>query len=94
MLQGASDFHEMIILKLLQIIGSVSEDFDDDYDGFRFTIEKNDILAVDDGFTNKIEFDEDEDNKKSSIFLIVKDLSIKDETMRVEFDTNKITIST
>ena len=70
-----------------------SEDFFDDYEGYNFHIEKNDILAVDDGFINKIDFNEDEDTKKSSIFVIIKDKTIKDETMQLEYDSSKITIS-
>ena len=38
-------------------------------------------------------FDDEEDAKKSSIFLVIKDNTIKDETMRVEYDVSKITIS-
>ena len=50
-----------------------SSDFYSDYDGYVFQIEKNDILAIDDGFINTISFDEDEDTKKSSIFVVIKD---------------------
>lgn len=49
-----------------------NESFLDDYEGYSFKIEKYDILAVDDGFTTKIEYDESEDKKVSSIFSIVK----------------------
>lgn len=66
------------------------KDFLDDYEGYRFSIEKNDILAVDDGFTNKIDFDENEDTKKSSVFVVIKDKTIKDETMHIDFDTSKV----
>lgn len=68
-------------------------DFLEDYNGYAFAIEKNDILAVDDGFTSRIDFNNDEDdNKKSSIFLVIKDKTITDETMNIEYDTEKITI--
>ena len=70
-----------------------SEDFFDDYEGINFYIEKNDILAVDDGFFNKIDFDEEQDTKKTSIFVIIKDKTIKDETMQIEYDSSKIIIS-
>ena len=70
-----------------------SDDFFDDYEGINFYIEKNDILAVDDGFFNKIDFDEEQDTKKSSIFVIIKDKTIKDETMQIEYDSSKIIIS-
>jgi hypothetical protein len=66
-------------------------DFHKDYRDYSFSIEKYDILAADDGFINKIEFTED-DNKQSSIFIVVKDRSIIDEVMNIEFDTDKITI--
>ena len=68
------------------------KDFLDDYEGYGFSIEKNDILAVDDGFTNKIDFDENEDTKKSSVFVVIKDKTIKDETMHIDFDTSKVII--
>lgn len=68
------------------------KDFLDDYEDYEFSIEKNDILAVDDGFTNKIDFDENEDTKKSSVFVVIKDKTIKDETMHIDFDTSKVII--
>jgi len=49
-----------------------NDSFLDDYDGYSFEIEKYDILAVDDGFTTKIEYDESEDKKVASIFTVVK----------------------
>lgn len=68
-------------------------DFLDDYEGYEFLIEKNDIIGVDDGFTSRIEFNEEEDYSKSSIFLVIKDSNITDETMRVEVSDDKIIIS-
>ena len=70
-----------------------SDEFLDDYDEYDFDLEKNDIIAVDDGMITRIDFDDEEDTKKSSIFLIIKDATIKDETMNVEYDASKITIS-
>ena len=71
----------------------VCDDFLDDYEGYKFQVEKNDILAVDDGFVNSINFDEERDSKKSSIFIVIKDKTIKDDTMQIEFDQEKITIN-
>lgn len=71
----------------------ISQDFLEDYEGYFFEIEKYDILAVDDGFVNKVSFNEDDDTKKSSIFIVIKDKTIKDETMQIEYDSSKITIS-
>lgn len=70
-----------------------SSDFYSDYDGYLFQIEKNDILAIDDGFINTINFDEDEDTKKSSIFVVIKDKSITNDTMQFDYDQDKITIN-
>lgn len=70
----------------------VSDDFLDDYEGYTFQIEKNDILAVDDGYVNRVDFNKDEDTKKSSIFIVIKDKTIKDETMTIEFDVDKIVV--
>ena len=52
-------------------INFISPNFLDDYDGYSFDIEKYDIIAIDDGFTTRIEYDEDKDKKVSSIFSIV-----------------------
>ena len=70
-----------------------SSDFFDDYEGYTFQIEKNDIIAIDDGFVNTISFNEDEDTKKSSIFVVIKDKTITDETMQFDYDQDKITIN-
>lgn len=90
-INGKVDVSLFIVAKE-DIPGFGCADFLDDYSDFEFTIEKNDIIAIDDGFTSRIDFNEEEDNKKSSIFLIVKDTSITDETMRVENTTDKIMI--
>ena len=70
-----------------------SNEFLDDYNEYEFQVEKNDVIAVDEGMIARIDFDDEEDTKKSSIFLIIKDNTILDETMRVEYDFSKITIS-
>lgn len=70
-----------------------SDDFLEDYDGISFYIEKNDILAVDDGVMDKLQFEGFDDDKKSSIFLVVKDRNIEDGIMRMEYNSEKIVIS-
>ena len=70
-----------------------SEDFLDDYENILFTIEKHDILAADDGYINNIDFYDNDDDKKSSIFIIIKDKNITDGTMQVDYDSEKLTIS-
>lgn len=69
-----------------------SEKFLDDYDGYSFEIEKYDIIAIDDGFTTRIEYDEEKDKKVSSIFSIIKDETITNNVMRLEPTSRKIII--
>ena len=70
----------------------VSPNFLDDYEGYSFEIEKYDIVAIDDGFTTRIEYDEEKDKKVSSIFSIIKDENISNQIMRYETTTRKIII--
>ncbi len=70
----------------------INEDFLEDYDGYTFNIEKYDILAIDDGFTTRIEYDENKDKKISSIFSIIKDEFINNNTMKIEPTSKKIVI--
>ena len=67
------------------------DDFLEDYRGFSFKIEKNDIIAIDDGFTTIIDYDESTDKKVSSIFQIIRNRSV--DTMTIENKTRKIVIS-
>ncbi len=61
-----------------------NDDFLDDYEGYSFDIEKYDILAIDDGFTTKVEYDESEDKKLSSIFRVIKSKDPDLKTMKVD----------
>ena len=70
-----------------------SDDFSDIYEDISFSIEKHDILAADDGYVNNVDFNDLDDNKQASIFIIIKDNSITNGTMQVEYDSEKITIS-
>lgn len=70
-----------------------TDDFLDDYAGIPFSVEKHDILAADDGYVNNVDFNDLDDNKKSSIFIVIKDKSISNGTMQVEYDSERITIS-
>ena len=67
-------------------------DFQEDYQDYSFHIDKYDILALDDGFTTRVNYDENEDNKVSSIFLIIKDEANTSELMKVEETVDKIVI--
>lgn len=70
----------------------ISDDFLEDYQGYTFNIEKYDILAIDDGFTTRIEYDESKDKKVSSIFSIIKDEFISNNVMKIEPTVKKIVI--
>jgi len=65
------------------ITGFTDSDFLEDYQGVSFNIEKYDIIACDDGFTQKVKYDESEDTKVSSIFLVVKDIETRSDVVRV-----------
>lgn len=69
------------------------DEFLEDYEGISFYIEKNDILAVDDGIVDRIIFEGFDDDKKSSIFLVIKDTAIQDGVATTEYNQNKIIIS-
>lgn len=69
-----------------------SSNFLEDYEGYSFDIEKYDIIAIDDGFTTRVEYDEEKDKKVSSIFTVVVDENITDKVMKIESTSRKIII--
>lgn len=83
----------LFVVAIKDIPNFKCNDFLDDYGDYEFYIEKNDILAVDDGYTSRIEFNDDNYGEKSSIFLVIKDMNILDKTMKVDASDDKIIIS-
>ena len=69
-----------------------SNGFIEDFAEYDFMIEKYDILAVDDGFTSKVLFNEDNDKKLSSIFSIIKSSKDNLEHMNVTSNNEQIII--
>ena len=69
----------------------LNNDLLEEYEGYGFDIEKNDIVAIDDGFKIKIEYDKDIDKKVSSIFQIIRNSNV--ETMTIQNKIDKIVIS-
>ena len=67
-------------------------DFIDDYSGYSFKIEKYCPIALDDGIVSKIEYDDLEDKKVSSIFSVVKSFDSDKKLMTVINDDKKIKI--
>lgn len=55
-----------------EIEAYVSSDFVEDYTGYTFHINPSNVLAADDGIKFRVDIDESNDNKMSSIFTIVK----------------------
>jgi hypothetical protein len=70
----------------------IDDDFVVDYHGYAFNIDEHDILLADDGFRFNVDYDENQDNKISSIFLVIRDDGIADETFNVESNEKKICI--
>ena len=69
----------------------MDSDFLEDYAGYSFKLDKNDIIAIDDGYTTSIDYDENIDKKVSSIFQIIRDKSA--ECMIIEKKAKKIVVS-
>ena len=69
-----------------------SDNFLEDYEGYSFDIEKYDIIAIDDGFTTRVEYDEEKDKKVSSIFSVIVDENLSEQLMKIEPTSRKIII--
>lgn len=86
------DFVEKVCISLFAYAKEdfklVSEEFDDDYKGIDFQIEKYDIVAANDGFTVSFRHDESSDNVVKSIFSIIVDHDKEDGPYSVDCDTN------
>ena len=67
-------------------------DFLEEYEDYKFNIEKYDILAIDDGYTLKIDYEKEKDNKLSSIFLVICDSEEKSNVMKVENRDKQVVI--
>lgn len=65
--------------------------FNEFYQGFNFSLAKNNIILIDDGFSVNIEIDESDDDIVSSIFLFIRD-DINKEIISVNHDNQKINI--
>lgn len=67
-----------------------SSEFLDEYSDYTYVIDKYDVLAIDNGVTIKIKYDEERDNKISSIFSVIKDEDT--EYMKIEANQDQIYI--
>lgn len=80
----------MVVAKK-KITNFISEEFNDDFFGVEFTIEKGDVLAIDTNKIINIEKNDDNIKKSPSIFSIVA-LDDNKESINWEPDTDKILI--
>ena len=69
-------------------------DLNPDYEGFNsFIVDKYDVIAIDDGYVEKVSFDEEKDNIVESIFTVIGTNKITDEVAQYALAPAKITIS-
>lgn len=71
-----------------------SIEFEEDYQGIEFEIEKYDILCANDGFNVRFKHDESESNLVKSIFSVIPSDGVEENTYEVDCNMGKkITIS-
>lgn len=93
-----NDFTEKVDISMFAVANTNfkinSNEFDEDYQGIDFEIEKYDILCANDGFNVRFKHDESENNLVKSIFSIIPSDNINDGTFEVDCEMGKkITIS-
>lgn len=66
-----------------------SDEFESDYADISIEIEKNDIVAANDGFNLYFNHEEDEETFAQSIFSVVNDHNLEGNTYLVEFNVNR-----
>lgn len=91
------DFAERVNISMFayakENINMNSTEFDSDYGELSFAIDKNNILAANDGYYVYFKHESDDDNLAQSIFNVNADHNLKDELYRIEFEyKNRINI--
>ena len=74
------------------LVGFSSNDFTEDFNNYKFNIEKYCPIAIDDGYIVKIEYDDFADKKVSSIFSVVESYDPELKYMKVINGDRKIKI--
>lgn len=69
------------------------DDFEEEYQEYKFDIDKYCMLAIDNGFRQRIDYDNNEDKKKSSIFVLLSDPNENSKTVKWTYDEKLIKIS-
>lgn len=70
-----------------------SNSFNKIYGDFSFKIDKFDIVAADDGYNSKVDYDEEQDNKISSIFVVIPSADEETDTMDIDLKRKSIKIT-
>lgn len=70
-----------------------SNEFDEDYQGINYEIDKYSIIAINDGYSVNIVHTSKEDDLKKSIFSVIPIVDSDSKTFEVDVKTNKIEIS-
>ena len=88
-----NDFSEKVIISMYAYAKKdftlSSEEFDEDYRDISFYIEKNDILAANDGYSIFFKHEEEEDNFAHSIFNIIADHQHTESTYTTDYESSK-----
>lgn len=71
------DLKDYVVVSSFAIVTTTIDNFKDDdfmeeYAEYSFSLDKYDIIAADDGFSFKVDYEEESDNKLSSIFKVIK----------------------
>lgn len=81
-----------IVYATENLVGFSSNDFTEDFNNYKFNIEKYCPIAIDDGYIVKIEYDDFADKKVSSIFSVVESYDPELKYMKVINGDRKIKI--
>lgn len=81
-----------IVYAIENLVGFSSNDFTEDFDSYKFNIEKYCPIAIDDGYVVKVEYDDFDDKKVSSIFSVVESYDPELKHMKVINSDRKIKI--
>jgi hypothetical protein len=88
-----ADFSEKVDISLFAVAEEsftlYSNEFDDDYKGINFEIEKYDIIGADDGFNIRFKHEDSEENLVQSIFSIIVGHDMDDGAYIVECNTGR-----
>lgn len=81
-----------IVYAIENLVGFSSNDFTEDFDSYKFNIEKYCPIAIDDGYVVKVEYDDFDGKKVSSIFSVVESYDPELKHMKVINGDRKIKI--